>query len=113
MRCVRVLLLVLGIALAGPAAAQSGADLERANAALARAVAMKLESIGKRSTYADRVAAARSRFETAQREWERFRDAECAARAAIDILISARTLEALTLICLLSVTEQRIRDLKE
>ena len=96
-----------------PAAAQNRADFEKAQAELARAVELKLADIAKRPTYADRVEEAKSRFQTAQREWERFRDAECAARAAVAILISARTLEGLTIDCMHSLTERRIMEISK
>ena len=78
---------------------------------LAQAVEMKLTDIGRRSTFADRVERARTLVAASQREWLRFRAAECEARAAVESLISARPLQGLTAQCLQSLTQQRIDEL--
>lgn len=103
----------IGLTSVMSAAAQNRADYERADAALTQAIEAKLADIGRRSTYADRVAEARSRFLAAQAEWQRFRESECAAHAAVAILISARTPEGLTAACLYELTERRIKDIAE
>ena len=85
---------------------------EKMDRDLTQAVEMKLTDIGRRSTFADRVERARTSFLAAQREWLRFRDAECEARAAVQSLISARSLKGLTAQCLHSLTQQRIDALR-
>jgi uncharacterized protein YecT (DUF1311 family) len=85
---------------------------EKLDGELAQLVESKLVDIGRRSTFTDRVERAISSFSEAQREWRRFREAECKARPHVAILISARTLQGLTSACLLSLTKQRIEEIR-
>ena len=65
----------------------------RADEELAAVIERKQGDIDRRSTFTDRTTAAKAYLQEAQREWLRFRDAECRATAAISDLISARTTE--------------------
>jgi hypothetical protein len=91
--------------------AQSRSDLARIDADLARVVDLKIDDIKRRSTIGDRVSEATSRLTAAQAEWRTWREVECAAEAAIAVLISARTLEDLTLRCMYFMAERRIEDI--
>ena len=77
-----------------------------------RALETKQAELERRSTRLDRIEQAKSYLMEAQREWVRFRDAECRARAAAN-MISARTREGLTSACLFSLTRQRIDEIKK
>jgi uncharacterized protein YecT (DUF1311 family) len=86
-------------------------QFEQADNALMRAIESKQAEIEKRSTRQD-IEQAKSYLTEAQREWVRFRDAECRARAAAN-MISARTREGLSSACLFSLTRQRIDEIKK
>ena len=77
-----------------------------------RAIESKQTEIERRSTRPGSIEQAKSYLTEAQREWVRFRDAECRARAAAN-MISARTREGLTSACLFSLTRQRIDEIKK
>jgi uncharacterized protein YecT (DUF1311 family) len=83
----------------------------RADEELVAVVERKQADIDRRSTFTDRTTAAKAHLLEAQREWLRFRDAECRAAAAISGLISARTAEGLTAACLYRLTRRRIEEL--
>jgi uncharacterized protein YecT (DUF1311 family) len=87
-------------------------QFEQADKALMLAIESKQAELERRSSRPDHIEQAKSYLLEAQREWVRFRDAECRARVAAD-MISARTLQALTSACLLSLTRQRIEEIKE
>jgi uncharacterized protein YecT (DUF1311 family) len=87
-------------------------QFEQADKALMRAIESKQTEIERRSTRQDSIEQAKSYLTEAQREWVRFRDAECRARAAAN-MISARTREGLTSACLSSLTRQRIDEIKK
>lgn len=103
--------LCLSVSVASADAQDDRLAFERSEVELARTIETKLKEIEQRSTFLQRVEDAKSSFLAAQREWLRFRDAECNARAAVAILISARTYEGLRFACLSSLTAQRIRDI--
>ena len=84
---------------------------EKVDGELTRAVEARLTQIDRRSTLVDKVERAKSTFSAAQRQWLQFREAECRAQAAFEILISARTLNALTAGCLNSLTRRRIEEI--
>ena len=86
-------------------------QFEQADRALKALVEDKLLQLDRRSAIQARTAQAKSLLEEAQRQWERFRDAECEARAAAN-MISARTRQGLTAACLLALTRKRIEDIK-
>jgi uncharacterized protein YecT (DUF1311 family) len=87
-------------------------QFEQADKALMHAIEIKQTELERRSTRPDRNEQAKSYLLEAQREWVRFRDAECRARAAAN-MISARTREGLTSSCLFSLTRQRIEEIKK
>ena len=87
-------------------------QFEQADKALMRAIESKQTEIERRSTRQDSIEQAKSHLTEAQREWVRFRDAECRARAAAN-MISARTREGLSSACLFSLTRQRIDEIKK
>jgi uncharacterized protein YecT (DUF1311 family) len=87
-------------------------QFEQADKALMRAIESKQAELERRSTRPDRIEQAKSYLMEAQREWVRFRDAECRARAAAN-MISARTQAGLTSACLFSLTRQRIDEIKK
>jgi uncharacterized protein YecT (DUF1311 family) len=87
-------------------------QFEQADKALMRAIESKQAELERRSTRPDRNEQAKSSLMEAQREWVRFRDAECRARAAAN-MISARTRVGLTSACLFSLTRQRIEEIKK
>jgi uncharacterized protein YecT (DUF1311 family) len=87
-------------------------QLEAADKALTLAIESKQSEFERRSTRQDRKEQAKSYLLEAQREWVRFRDAECRAKAAAN-MISARTREGLTSECLSSLTRQRIEEIKK
>jgi uncharacterized protein YecT (DUF1311 family) len=87
-------------------------QFEQSDQALTRAIESKQSELERRSSRPDRNEQAKSYLMEAQREWVRFRDAECRARAAAN-MISARTREGLTSSCLFSVTRQRIEEIKK
>jgi uncharacterized protein YecT (DUF1311 family) len=87
-------------------------QFEQADKALTHAIEIKQTELERRSSRPDRNEQAKSYLLEAQREWARFRDAECRARAAAN-MISARTRAGLTSACLLSLTRQRIEEIKK
>jgi uncharacterized protein YecT (DUF1311 family) len=87
-------------------------QFEQADKALVLAIEGKQSELEKRSSRPDSIEQAKSYLLEAQREWVRFRDAECKARAAAN-MISARTRAGLTSACLFSLTRQRIEEIKK
>jgi|RhiMetdeSRZDD1v2_1073273.scaffolds.fasta_scaffold597258_3 uncharacterized protein YecT (DUF1311 family) len=87
-------------------------QFEQADKTLMLAIESKQSELERRSSRPDRNEQAKSYLLEAQREWVRFRDAECRARAAAN-MISARTREGLTSSCLFSLTRQRIEEIKK
>lgn len=85
---------------------------EQADQALLRAIESKQAELERRSKWPDRNERAKSYLLEAQREWVRFRDAECRAWAAAN-MISARTPQGLISACLFSLTRQRIEEIKK
>jgi uncharacterized protein YecT (DUF1311 family) len=84
---------------------------EEADKELMLVIESKQSELDKRSTRQDRNEQVKSYILEAQREWVRFRDAECRARVAANI-ISARTRAGLTSECLFSLTQRRIEEFK-
>jgi uncharacterized protein YecT (DUF1311 family) len=80
---------------------------------LIQAVEARLAEIGRRSTFTDKVEAARASFVSAQRHWVAFRAAECESQASVSALISARTIDGLTAVCLAKVTKARIDEIRK
>jgi uncharacterized protein YecT (DUF1311 family) len=87
-------------------------QFEQADKALLRAIESKQTELERRSSRPDSIEQAKSYLVEAQREWVRFRDAECRARVAAD-MISARTRTGLTSACLFALTRQRIEEIKK
>jgi uncharacterized protein YecT (DUF1311 family) len=87
-------------------------QFEQADKALMHVIESKQSELERRSSRQDRIEQAKSYLAEAQREWVRFRDAECRARAAAN-MISARTPAGLTSACLLSLTRQRIEEIRK
>jgi uncharacterized protein YecT (DUF1311 family) len=84
---------------------------EEADKELTLAIESKQSELDRRSTRQDRNEQVKSYMLEAQREWVRFRDAECRGRVAANI-ISARTRKGLMSECLLLLTRQRIEEIK-
>jgi uncharacterized protein YecT (DUF1311 family) len=85
---------------------------EQADKELALLVERKLSELDRRSTLQERTERAKSSLQEAQREWVRFRDAECRGRAAAN-MISARTPQGLTSACLSALTRRRIEEIRK
>lgn len=85
---------------------------EQADKELTLVIESKQSELDRRSTRQDRNEQAKSDLLEAQQQWARFRDAECRARAAAN-MISARTRAGLISQCLLTLTRQRIEEVKK
>jgi uncharacterized protein YecT (DUF1311 family) len=122
------LVLTLGFALVSPAPGQRAAaqeppcphrgldDCERwefgqVDRELARAVEEAAAERARRPPGLQRTRQASAHLLAAQREWLRFRDAECRAIVSMNY-ISARPEEALTSNCLLALTRQRLEQIR-
>lgn len=82
-------------------------DFVRADTQLSDAYQAALSMVGADSERAD----ARAAFVTAQREWIRFRDADCQGQ---DRIFQHGTMrEAIVQLCLKGLTEQRTKELKQ
>ena len=84
-------------------------QFEQADKQLGEVVNNKLSELARRSAIERSNEVARASLVEAQRVWQLFRDAECKAKVAAN-MVSARTRQGLTSACLLSLTQQRITD---
>jgi uncharacterized protein YecT (DUF1311 family) len=84
---------------------------ERADKILTEAIASKIAERSKMTTNADLVEEIKSTALAAHRAWLAFRDAECKSYVAASF-ISARTERGRNASCLLSMTEQRVAQVK-
>jgi uncharacterized protein YecT (DUF1311 family) len=85
---------------------------ERADNALTELVASKIDQNSKMTTRPDIIEAIKQTGQEAHRAWVAFREAECKAYVAANIM-SARTEKGKKAACLLSLTQRRIAEVKK
>ncbi|MDB5598064.1 MAG: hypothetical protein JWN71_108 [Xanthobacteraceae bacterium] len=85
---------------------------ERMDRLLSEAVASRIDASSKMTTRQDIIAAIKQTGQEAHRAWVAFREAECTAYVAANVM-SARTERGKKASCLLSMTQRRIAEVKK
>jgi uncharacterized protein YecT (DUF1311 family) len=85
---------------------------ERADKMLTDVVTSKIDANSKMTTRPDIIEAIKQTGQEAHRAWVAFREAECKAYVAANVM-SARTEKGKKMSCLLSLTERRIAEVKK